>query len=104
MVDIPSDAYSSPPSDDDPDEILLKMDWLRMESDLPSLNSQGEQILDEIGQIRLTGQSLVCVFNRTGGCIICAYDAQLVGGTTGIVHTQQAIVARGENLEMHNLP
>ncbi|KAL8155427.1 hypothetical protein AgCh_000713 [Apium graveolens] len=39
-----------------------------------------------------------------GGCIICAYDAQLVGGTTGIVHTQQAIVARGENLEMHNLP
>ncbi|XP_074368160.1 nitrogen regulatory protein P-II homolog isoform X4 [Apium graveolens] len=42
--DIPSDGYSSPPScGDDPQDILLKMNWLRMEVNLPPLNSWGNR-------------------------------------------------------------
>ncbi|KAK1395645.1 hypothetical protein POM88_005508 [Heracleum sosnowskyi] len=56
MVDIPSDGYSSPPSScgDDPDDILFNMNWLRIEVDLPPLNSQGEQVLDKEEQIQYT--------------------------------------------------
>lgn len=56
MEDIPSDSYSSPASssyEDGPDEISLKMNLLRMEEDLPPLNSKGEQYPYKQGQIRL---------------------------------------------------
>lgn len=51
-MDYPSDLSSS-----DEDDLLLKMNWLRMENDMPPLNKEGVAVLDEEGQIRLTGDS-----------------------------------------------